>query len=156
PTHWALTGTLAGAAVTGPPGSPNPMFGKPVTLQGGVAAIGVPADAWVDNVTVSGAIHVFRPDATGTWARTETLRSLDASPSDQFGAAFAFAGDVLVVGAPGKAVTLGGQGAAYVFHRDDSTTDDWYQAVRFTATDAALLDGFGSAIAIHDQTAFVG
>ena len=85
--------------------------------------------------------------------------------ADEFGAAVALAGERLVVGAPGEssgAITVGGAedddstlavGAAYVFVRSGL---DWTQEAYLKASNTGANDGFGTAVAIHDDLVVVG
>jgi hypothetical protein len=77
------------------------------------------------------------------------LTAKDAAASDEFGYAVAISGNNAVVGAfqPGK------PGAAYVFLRAGLT---WIPQSKLTASDAAVNDRFGSAVAVTGDTVIVG
>ena len=80
-----------------------------------------------------------------------TLTASDGAAGDFFGMAVAFDGDTALVGAPNRSSY---QGAAYVFVR---TGTRWsQQGGALTASDGAVGNQFGSAVALSGDTALVG
>jgi len=79
----------------------------------------------------------------------------DASPNAQFGESVSLLADVLVVAAVNEANQGGsGAGSAYVFVRND--TVPWIQAAKLLASDADVVDSFGSSVALSGDMVLVG
>jgi len=80
----------------------------------------------------------------------------DGMAADQFGAALAVSGDVLVTSAP-SAVADGKQyaGTAYVFLRDLTTTA-WTEQKKLLPQDGADFDQFGTVVAVDGETVVIG
>src|SRR6185503_16768317 len=76
---------------------------------------------------------------------------------DEFGAALAAQGGVLVVGAPTdteRNILFGGEpGSAYVF-RDHG--GQYLEEAKLLASDGAARDHFGQSVAVHDDLAVIG
>lgn len=96
-----------------------------------------------------GRVRVF--DFDGAWTEGAALMPVDNFGGDRFGYAVAVAGDVAVVGAPGKDAS---RGAAYVFVREAGVWSQTAKLVR--ASDRQEQDLFGSAVAIAGDTVLVG
>jgi hypothetical protein len=129
-------------------------FGRPVTLAGDLAMVGVPL-ADVDGTGEQGAAYLFDLSGGGGPAPTGTmLTASDGAADDWFGRSVAVDGDTVVVGS--DAADVGGvfnQGAAYVFVRDG---DGWVEQARLTASDGGSSDQFGFAVAVAGDTALIG
>ena len=100
--------------VTASDGANDDRFGTSVAVSGDVAVVGA-FDAKVGDNYQQGAAYVFTRQA-GTWTETQKLVASDGAGMANFGAAVAFAGDAILVGAIGA--NVGGnsaQGAVYVF-----------------------------------------
>ena len=79
------------------------------------------------------------------------------SPRDQFGYAVGIDGDTAVVEAIfGDATTASDSGSAYVFERDGGGPNNWGQAAKLTASDAAADDRFGWSTELSGDTILVG
>jgi choice-of-anchor B domain-containing protein len=76
-------------------------FGSALSVEMGLVVAGAPG-----RDSARGAVYAFRRDAEGRWSPGLRVAA-GATPNDRFGAALAFAGDRLVVGAPGPS-PLGG------------------------------------------------
>jgi len=95
----------------------------------------------------------------------QALSASNPGESDRFGAAIAFDGDTLVVGATGQASSIGGvnpqqfdeqapaSGAVYVFTR---VGDAWQQQAMLKAPHPDTFDGFGFAVALEGDLLAVG
>jgi hypothetical protein len=92
-------------------------FGHAVALHGDTLVVGAPlessgaqmtaADQSNNDAAGAGAVYVFsRSD--GTWSLEEYLKASNPEPGDNFGAAVAFEGKHLVVGAPYEDSNVGG------------------------------------------------
>jgi uncharacterized protein (TIGR03437 family) len=127
-------------------------FGYALALTGDTLVVGAHYDTIGTNA-VQGSAYVFTRNATG-WAFQQKLAANDGAPGDLFGSAVALNIDTVVVGAPNHAV--GGnlrQGSAYVFTR---TGTAWTQWPKLTASDGAVDDFFGAAVALSGDTLVVG
>lgn len=154
-------------------------FGREVALSGDTlvvgaraedsAATGVNGDQGDNSASYAGAVYVFTR-SNGVWSQQAYLKASNTEVSDAFGTDVAISGDTLVVGAPGEdsiATGVNGDqtdntaqnsGAVYVFTR---TAGVWSQQAYLKASNTHLnttedLGGFGSAVALSDNTLVVG
>lgn len=111
----------------------NDGFGKTLALAGDLGIVGAP-----DGNTV----YVYRRNGAGTWAAAGTLAS--PGPGSQFGASISAEGERILVGAPGI-------DRAYIFEDDG----DAYWPVAAELSGGADT-GFGTAVALTGDTAFIG
>jgi hypothetical protein len=92
--------------------------------------------------------------AAGVWRQQQLLVQSDGVAMDMFGGiSIAVHGDTLMSGAH---CTVDGKyraGAVYVFTRAGST---WTQQQKFTASDGAVEDDFGSTLAFDGDRALIG
>jgi hypothetical protein len=133
--------------ILAPDGATNDNFGYSVSISGGTALIG----AWADDDlgSSSGSAYVFT--RTGiTWTLQQKLLASDGASDDNFGTAVALFGDTALIGALGDDYM---KGSAYVFTRSGTT---WTQQQKLIASDGAGDDGFGSAVALHNNTVLIG
>jgi hypothetical protein len=105
----------------------------------------------------SGAVYVFTRSGDH-WQQKQLLRPDRPVAAECFGAAVALSDTTLVVGAlyefPCTPVAAAHGGTAYVFERNQ---DGWVQTDRLTGPEGgAAGDGFGSAVAIEQDTLIVG
>jgi choice-of-anchor B domain-containing protein len=123
-----------------PPGS---AFGAAVAVDGAVVLVGAPQ---ADDET--GAVFVFER-ADGGWRLSGRLTPTSAAPGDRLGSAVALAGDIALVGAPGR----GAAGTVFVFRRSNGA---WRELE--TLAPADLPDGarFGATLVARDGRAAVG
>ena len=145
---WSRVATLEASDTVASDG-----FGSGVALDGDLIAVGAPAGPGSASAN-QGAVYIFR-ESGGSWSQVAKLTASDAGDGDQFGFAVAIKGDIVVVGAPGA--DNGGafdSGAAYVFRNTSGNT--WTQQSKLTASNGALGDRFGSAVAATSSRALVG
>ncbi len=81
------------------------------------------------------------------------LLNSDAQPNTQFGSQVAIDGNYAVIGASNATGTALSSGKVYVYKLQDDT---WSFHQSLEASDASGADGFGSAVAIHNNTIVVG
>lgn len=127
-------------------------FGRAIAMGDGIAVIGAPR---VDGPSGSnqGAAYVFTRN-NAVWSQTAKLAAADPGAGDQFGTAVAIDGGRIVIGAPLDDVAGAfNRGSAYLFER---TGSGWIQREKFTASDGAAADNFGSAVAINGAALVVG
>jgi hypothetical protein len=130
-------------------------FGWSVAAGGDVVVVGAPGDETAGSGTRNGgrgAVYVYRFDGAD-WSEDAKLTASDGDAGDQFGYAVRVDGDVIVVGAPDDedAGTLAG--AVYVFRHDGSA---WVEEEKLLASDAAVEDVFGTAVAASGDAILVG
>ena len=150
------------------------LFGGAVALDGDTIAIGAPQEDSAargvggvetdDTLTDAGAVYVFVRSG-GSWTQEAYIKAPNSGASDHFGAALAFDGDTLVVGAPnessaatgvdgdGSDDSAQGSGAVYVFTR---TGTNWAQDAYLKASNPDPSDHFGAALALDGDTLAVG
>ena len=100
----------------------------------------------------SGAVYLFRRNGR-TWTQDLLLIPNDISIGDEFGYSLNLTKGAAIIGAPKEDRSLDDLGAAYIFVE---TRDSWVQQAKLTASDGESGDEFGSAVAIHEDTAIVG
>lgn len=131
-------------------------YGSAVALDGGTAVVG----AWggAGAAEGSGAAYVFERGrgGDGAWGLAATLVAEGGAGADNFGIAVALDGGTAVVGAWGVGDREPLSGSAYVFERDRGGPGAWGQTARLTASDGAMGDLFGEAVAISGDTIVVG
>ena len=125
-------------------------FGISVAVDGNVVLVGSYRDD--DNGNQSGSAYVFRFDGS-TWLQEQKLLALDGTEADNFGLSVALSADTALIGARVADGLAAFTGAAYVFRFDGLT---WVQEQKLVASDGALGDEFGYAVALTCQVAVVG
>ncbi|WP_420617354.1 choice-of-anchor B family protein [Candidatus Palauibacter sp.] len=99
-----------------------------------------------------GRVVLFARGSGGEWAEAATLLPGDPGPGQRFGTALAAAGDELIVGAPGAE---DGRGRVDAFTRANAD-GEWRANRSFAPEGAALVAGFGAAVALRPGLAVVG
>src|SRR6266498_72825 len=120
------------------------IFGFSVAVTGDTVVVGASGDNML-----AGSAYVFVRSGTG-WSQQAKLTASDAASGDRFGDAVGISGNTVVVGASDAASDAG---SAYVFVRSGTS---WSQQAMLTASDAAVFDLFGRALAVSGDTAVVG
>lgn len=136
----------------------DPRFAMAVALHGNDFVIGEPrADVVVSSITQTDRGRAMLITMTGAEFRAETMREIPQAGA-LGGSAVAVHGDWMVVGAPGEDVGSDADaGAAYVFHRDRTGTDQWGLVQKLVdVQDAAAGTRFGAALALDSQWLFAG
>lgn len=143
-------------------------FGLRVAVSGDTLAVAAPGedsasatDPADNGADASGAVYVFRRSGDA-WQEEAYLKAANLAGNDSFGTSIALAGDVLAVGAPSEDSAdpanpannaLANSGAAYVFRR---TGTAWQQEAYLKASNRAIADALGSAIALAGDVLVVG
>ena len=138
--------------LTASDGAVADFFGESVAISGDTALVGAHGDD--DNGSSSGSAYIYERQADGSWSETSKLTASDAAATDYFGISVAISGDTALVGAYGDEDDGPYSGSAYLYQRQGDGT--WSEIQKLTASDAAALDYFGSAVAISGDTALVG
>ncbi len=128
-------------------------FGSSVVVEGDIAVVGAP-NTNHDGVADVGTAYIFRRSGS-SWVEEQKLLALDGARLDLFGGSVAISGDTIIVGASNENNNgVGdGMGAAYVFRSIGGT---WVQEQKLVADDRALVDYFGTSVAISGDTVIVG
>ncbi|MEZ6193095.1 MAG: hypothetical protein R3C45_17625 [Phycisphaerales bacterium] len=134
------------AQLTALDAAPEDRFGGSVAISGDIAIIGAEFDD--DSGNDSGSAYLFD---VNTGNQLFKLTAADGAAGDRFGTAVAISGNIAIVGAMLDDHSVFDAGSAYLF---DVTTGN--QIAKLTASDATLLDKFGSFVAISGGNAIVG
>lgn len=128
-------------------------YGRSVAISGDTIVIGAP----LQSTSLSpgpGAAYVWKRIAAG-WIEEAVLSHPTPTPQDRFGAAVAIQGPSILVGAPlgniGGAVD---RGTVSLFRRGSG--GKWTHLQLLTASDAAMGDEFGAAVAMSGPQAIIG
>ncbi len=136
-------------------------FGVLVALSDDTAVIAGPFETF--GGAVGGAFIFVRNGVT--WSQQTYLQGSNTEPDDRFADAVAVSGDTVVIGAREEGSNATGvngdqtdnsaaaAGAAYVFARNGTT---WSQQAYLKASNTDANDGFGSSVAISNDTVVVG
>jgi FG-GAP repeat len=143
---WSQTQKL-----TASDGAANDSFGESVALDGNTALIGA-FNATINGHQWQGAAYFFT-ESNGSWSEGQKLTANDGTAGANFGNALALEGSTALIGA--DASTVGGhtyQGKAYLFTESGG---NWSQSDTFIASDGAVDDYFGAALAWDGATALI-
>lgn len=125
-------------------------FGISVAISGNLAISGAQQDD--DVAPNAGAAYIFERSGT-LWLQRTKLVADDAKAGDLFGNTVAISGETVVIGAPGADDAGPESGAAYVF---TYLGDEWVQRAKLIGDDTSMFDHFGTAVAVHENTALIG
>jgi len=159
-------------------------FGYSIAVSGDTIVVGSSSEASsqtgiantdgaasADNTAAdSGAVYVFKKDASDNWIQDAYLKASNAEAGDQFGCTVAIYGNTIVVGAKTEASSqaeitnadgsasadnsASGAGAAYVFRKNAS--GNWVQDAYLKASNSGASDYFGHSVAVSGDTIVVG
>lgn len=129
-----------------PHGAARDGFGWAVDIEFDTVVVGSPMD---DTAALdAGAAYTFA--RTGiSWTPLNALVPRGLTADDRFGSSVSLSGRKVVIGSLLDDTARMNAGAAYVFSRNGS---DWSQEVEVLASDAAIGDAFGFAVAIRGET----
>ena len=125
-------------------------FGTALALSDGTLVVGAFGND--DAGTNSGSVYLFRRNAAGVIVERK-LTASDAASGDNFGASVAIDGTTVVVGAELDDDGGVNSGSAYVYQPDSV---GGLIETKLTASDTAVGDNFGGAVALHNGTLVVG
>jgi len=143
---WSQTQKL-----TASDGATNDSFGESVALEGSTALIGA-YNATINGHIWQGAVYLFT-ESNGSWSEGQKLTASDGTAGANFGNTVALNGSTALIGA--DASTVGSntyQGKAYLFTESGG---NWSQSDTFIASDGAVDDYFGAALAWDGATALI-
>jgi formylglycine-generating enzyme required for sulfatase activity len=145
------------AKLTAADGMAGDYFGATVSLSGDTAIVG----AWSADIgsnSNQGAAYIYYRDQGGpdAWGQKAKLTATDGTSADQFGYSVSVSGDMAIIGAPSAAVDGNdGQGAVYVFYRNQDGADVWGQGAKMVAGDGVAGDYFGYSVSLSGDTAVI-
>lgn len=155
----ALTGAAAGQAtqqakLLAGDGDAIDNFGNSVAIDGDYAIVGSEFQEDIGAAN-TGAAYIYRNDSVLGWILQAklTASAADRQQDDNFGVSVAISGNVAVVGAFQDGDSGSSSGSAYVFRR---TGTSWAQEAKLLASDGAMTDNFGVAVAIDGDVIAVG
>ena len=134
-------------------GAAGDAFGSSVALDGDTVIAGAFLNAAAG--VASGAAYVFQRDPGG-WAEQAKLVPADAEPFDFFGVSVSLFADRALVGSFQDDDNGLESGSAYVFERLVTDGSGWTETAKLVASDGAMLDLFGSAVALDGDVAVIG
>ncbi len=105
-----------------------------------------------------GGTHIVERDAGGTdnWGAVRQLTASDGAGGG-FGTSVAIDGDTAIVGAEFRLVgSNNGQGAVYIYQRNNGGADNWGEVKRIVAADGAMFDRFGKSVDVSGDKIIVG
>ena len=133
-------------------GANSDNLGTAVAIDGDTLVVGSSTDDVGANAD-QGSARVFVRSGS-TWTLQATLTASDGAAGDYFGTTVAISGDWIAVGATGDDVGANaGQGSVRTFSRSGTV---WTAGATLTASDGAVSDNFGSALAYEYNTLVVG
>lgn len=151
PEAWGLVATLTPSS-----GSTDDEFGRSVSIQGDLIAVGAPRHTPTNKK--SGAVHLFRrtPAGTGSWGFLVRLTPAAGDNGDEFGHSVAVHGTWLAVGARLDEANGKKSGTTYVFKQSPTVPATWTQTAMLQSGLAGADDEYGYSVAIDDQFLVVG
>ncbi|MEE8156236.1 MAG: FG-GAP repeat protein [Phycisphaerales bacterium] len=128
-------------------------FGYSVALSGDTAIVSAQWDGELG--TEAGAAYIFRLDPdTSIWIEQQKLLASDGDTGEHFGRSVTIQGDTAMIAATSHLHNgATGNGSVYVFQYNGST---WVEAQEFFASDGAIGDVFGDAVALSADVAVIG
>ncbi|MEM8711006.1 MAG: hypothetical protein AAGG01_08645 [Planctomycetota bacterium] len=140
-------------------GAEGGAFGSSIawSSDGKSLAVGAPFTRGVDGTPFAGAVHVFHRDGEG-WTRSRVLSMSEPAVAATFGHALIWAGEVLVVGAPGEGSLAPGAGRIFGFFAEGTSGEPAWSlgpAHGHGGATGAAGSRFGEALASDGSTSLV-
>ncbi|MEM8568477.1 MAG: T9SS type A sorting domain-containing protein, partial [Bacteroidota bacterium] len=139
-------------------------FGFSVSIDGDYAIVGAyneDEDVLGGNTLVNaGSAYIFERISDGSWQQQTKLVASDRNSGDFFGSSVSVRGDYAIVGAYNEDEDVSGgnttntAGSAYIFERAADGT--WAETSKLVASDRAVSDLFGEAVAVDGDYAVIG
>jgi len=136
----------------------NNSFGEAVSISGDTMLIGASYYS-MPGGNSSGAAYIFVRSQGGkdNWGLVKQLLASDPANGDYFGSSVSLDGGSALVGAPGKKVgASNGQGAAFLFSRNQGGEDNWGRVGILNHENGAFADRFGTSVSLSGDVALVG
>ena len=131
-------------------------FGWSVAMSGDYIVVGAYGED--DAGTNSGAAYIYERNYGGQnyWGEVKKITASDTELADNFGHSVAIDGDYIVVGALQEEGGGTARGAAYIFGRNVDGPNNWGEAKKLIASDAADFDFFGNSVSINGDLVVIG
>ncbi len=139
------------AKLTASDAQSNSQLGWNLALEGDTLVVGAPQQATPIG-TYAGQVYMFSRQGT-TWSERSKFRAPNDVPTYYFGESMALSGNTLLVGTLYDPTGPAGIGSVYSYSRSG---DAWQVRNKFTATDSANQDQFGTSVALSDDTVLIG
>ncbi len=148
PQPGMVTDTTEEAKLTASDAAAGDWFGYSVSVSGDTALVGAFYNGF-------GSAYIYERNQGGadSWGEVAVLTASDGASADWFGRSVSLSGDVALVSASHDDADTG---SAYLFERNQGGIDNWGQVKKLTASDAAVDDTFGAAVALSGDTALIG
>lgn len=145
------TDLVSSEVVINPPDEQsNEYFGSKIVMDNDTMLVGSPYhDEDACGCDNTGAVYVYKKNASGDWVYKQKLEADDGGQYDHFGSSVAKDGNTIVIGSTGSDINnVARSGAAYVFEYNISQ-DKWEQVAKLTAPANIENQGFGASVAIY-------
>jgi len=127
-------------------------FGYAVAISGNIAIVGSSNDD--DDGNGSGSAYIFANTSGKTWAQQAKLTASDAASFDFFGVSVAISGNLVIVGSWQDDDVGINSGSAYIYA--NTTGNTWVEQTKLIASNGAISDKYGTAVALAGNLAMVG
>ncbi|MBU1683620.1 right-handed parallel beta-helix repeat-containing protein, partial [Patescibacteria group bacterium] len=141
-----ITKAATETKITASDGVASDFFGRSVNISGNYAIVGAEGDD-----DSRGSAYVFFN--SGGWSQQKKLVASDRAMFDWFGWSVAIDGEYAFVGAE---LETSGEGAVYIFKKDQGGANNWGQIKKLEASDGASNDHFGSSVSVSGDYLVVG
>jgi hypothetical protein len=137
--------------------SSDAQFGTSVFVDGQTALIGAPGARFLTSTDAGAAYHFTRDPLSGTWRQQQGLDGSSPQAQAEFGGAVGLDAATAIIGSAKRTQgTSSLAGAAFVFVLEPLDDEISQETDRLTAADAALNDGFGSAVGLSGDNTVIG
>lgn len=142
-------------------------FGRSICLSGDRLIVGAPAEdedlTESNGIDNAGAAYIFRSGKGGAdnWGLMAKVIAPVRAIVDGFGHSVSISGDYAIIGCwkedqdAQETNTIKDAGAAYIFKKESSASDNWVQTQKLTALERKTFESFGRTVAIHGDVAVV-
>ncbi len=133
--------------------SSNDYFGSSISIVDNKIIIGAPNEGDFPNWE-SGSAYIFEL-INNVWIETAKLKASDVDKNDFFGSSVTLISNKALIGSPGNDDHGNASGSAYIFDYDTST-DNWIETIKLTASDAMDSGRFGAKVNLIENRALIG
>lgn len=140
------------AKLTALDGEETDIFGVRVSLFGDTALISARRDDDEVMGIDAGSAYIFTRNGT-EWSQQAKLTAADGAANDRFGRGVALGDNIAVISAMFQNDNGEKSGSAYIFKRSGN---QWHQQGKLLASDGAMGDVFGWAVALSGNATIIG
>ena len=104
------------------------------------------------------AAYLFERNQGGAdkWGEVEILTASDGQDFDWFGCSVSLTAGLAAIGATKARALSTASGAVYLYERNTGGADNWGELIKLEASDGALDDSFGQAVALSGHRLWCG